>query len=137
MVAMNSASPNALRRTLLLDAAASGAMGVLFLLAAGSLAGLLGLPVALVRYVGVFLIPFAAALLWIATRTAAAAALIRVVVVGNVLWVAASVLLLVSGVVNPTLLGEVVVLAQAVAVLLFAYLEYSALTRHQRVARSA
>lgn len=57
--------------------------------------------------------------------------------VGNVLWVAASVLLLVSGVVNPTLLGEAVVLAQAAAVLLFAYLEYSGLTKHERVVRSA
>ena len=137
MVAMNSASPNALKRALLLDAAASGAMGVLFVLAAGSLAGLLGLPVVLLRYVGVFLIPFAAALLWIATRAATAAPLIMAIVVGNVLWVAASVLLLVSGVVNPTLLGEAVVLAQAAAVQLFAYLEYSGLTRHQRVARSA
>ncbi len=137
MVATKSASPNALIRALLLDAAASGAMGVLFLLAAGSLAGLLGLPVALVRYVGAFLIPFAAALLWIATRTPAAPALIWVIVVGNVLWVAASMLLLVSGLVNPTLLGEAVVLAQAAAVLLFAFLEYSALTRYQRVARSA
>ncbi len=38
-------------------------MGVMFLLAAGSLAGLLGLRVAFVRYIGAFLIPFAAALL--------------------------------------------------------------------------
>ncbi len=133
MVATNSNSPNALRRALLLDAAASGTMGALFLLAAGPLAGLLGLPVALVRYVGAFLIPFAATLLWIATRQAAATALVRVIAVGNLVWVAASVLLLVSGVVNPTLLGEAVVLAQAAAVLLFAYLEYSGLTKHQRV----
>jgi len=137
MVASNSSSPNALRRALLLDAAASGAMGVLFLLAAGSLAGLLGLPVALLRYVGAFLILFAAALLWIATRSNAPAAVIRVIVVGNVLWVAASVFLLVSGFVSPTPLGEAVILAQAVVVLVFAYLEYSGLTKHQRVARSA
>jgi len=137
MVVTSSNSPNALRRALLLDAAASGAMGLLFLIAAGSLSGLFGLPLPLVRSVGVFLIPFAAGLLWIATRSYAPAALIRTIVVGNVLWVVASVFLLVSGVVNPTLLGEAFVLAQAAAVLLFAYLEYSGLTKHQRVPRSA
>ena len=137
MIGSNLNSPNALRRALLLDAAASGAMGVLFLLAAASLAGLLGLPVALVRYVGAFLIPFAAALLWIATRSNVPAAVIRIIVVGNVLWVAASVFLLVSGVVNPSPLGEAVVLAQAAAVLVFAFLEYAGLTKHRSVARNA
>lgn len=137
MVGSNLNSPNELRRALLLDAAASGAMGVLFLLAAGSLAALLGLPVTLVRYVGAFLIPFAAGLLWIATRSDVPAAVIRVIVFGNVLWVAASVFLLVSGVVSPTPLGVAVVLAQAAAVLVFAYLEYAGLTKHRGVARNA
>ena len=58
--------PNALRRALFLDAAASGGMGLLLLVAAGPLAGLLGLPLSLLRSVGVFLVPFAAMLFGLA-----------------------------------------------------------------------
>ncbi len=119
--------PNALRRALLLDAAASGGMGILLLVAAGALERVFGLPVNLVRAVGVFLVPFAALLLWVATRRHALPGITRLIVVGNVLWVVASVLLLVSGLVKPTLLGEIFVLGQAAAVMLFAYLEYRGL----------
>jgi len=126
-------SPNALRRVLLLDAAASGGMGVLLLVAADSLGSLLGLPLNLVRSVGVFLVPFGVFLVWVATRRYALPAITRAIVIGNVLWVIASVWLLVSGLVKPTLLGEVFVLAQAAAVVVFAFLEYRGL----RVAQNA
>ena len=124
--------PNTLRRALLLDAAASGGMGGLLLVAADPLGGLLGLPLPLVRAVGVFLVPFAALLWWVATRRHAVPAITRAIVMGNVLWVIASVWLLVSGLVKPTLLGELFVLAQAAAVVVFAYLEYRGLRFAQR-----
>ena len=126
-------SPNTLRRVLLLDAAASGGMGVLFLVAADSLGSLFGLPLTLVRSVGVFLVPFGVILVWVATRRYALPAITRAIVIGNVLWVIASVWLLVSGLLKPTLLGEVFVLAQAAAVVLFAFLEYRGL----RIAQNA
>lgn len=119
--------PNALRRALLLDAVASGGMGVLLLVASTPLERLLGLPLDLIRYVGVFLIPFAASLIWVATRRSPAPGIARTIVWGNVLWVIASVTLLASGLVRPTLLGEAFVLLQAVAVLVFAYLEHRGL----------
>ena len=53
-----------LRGALVLDAIASGVMGVLLLLAAGPLEPLLGLPGSLLRAVGLLLIPFAGFLLW-------------------------------------------------------------------------
>jgi hypothetical protein len=118
--------PNALKRALLLDATASGGMGLILVLAAAPLVGVLGLPLDLLRYVGVFLVPFAGLLVWIATRRVVPLGLVAAVVIGNLLWVVASVALLLSGWANPTVLGEVFVLAQAAAVLLFAYLEFTA-----------
>jgi hypothetical protein len=125
----NATPPNALRRALLLDATASGAMGLLLVIAAGPLEDLMGLPTALLRYAGVFLLPFAGLLIWVATRAVAAVGLVMAIAIGNVLWVVASIALLLSGLVQPTVLGEVFVLVQAAAVLLFAYLEYAALRR--------
>ncbi|HEX6050295.1 MAG TPA: hypothetical protein VFZ21_13530, partial [Gemmatimonadaceae bacterium] len=115
---------------LLIDAAASGAMGVLLAVGAGVLESMLGLSVNLLRGVGVFLIPFAAFLVWLAPRAGALRAVVRTVVVGNVLWVLASILLLASGWVVPTTLGTVFVVAQAAAVAVFAYLEHRAGARN-------
>lgn len=121
--------PNALRRALLLDAAASGGMGVLLLVAASSLESLLGLPLSLLRYAGAVLVPFAAILVWVATRAHAPRGLAWTIFGANVLWTVASVLLLVSGLVVPTVLGGIFVLVQAAVVAGFAYLEYSGLRR--------
>lgn len=104
-------------------------MGLLLLAAGSALEPLLGLPVDLLRGVGAFLIPFAATLVWVSSRRAAG--LVRAIVWGNVLWVVASIVLLVSGLVQPTVLGEVFVLVQAAAVAGFAYLEQRGLRRAQ------
>jgi peptidoglycan/LPS O-acetylase OafA/YrhL len=122
-VATSVADSTFLRRVLLVDATASGGMAVLFLLAAGALESLLGLPSTLLRGVGLFLIPFAAFLVWLAPRASERQAVVRFVAAGNVLWIVASVLLLVSGRVNPTPLGTGFVVLQALAVAIFAYLE--------------
>lgn len=121
--------PAALRRALLLDAAASGALGALLLLAAGALDSLLGLPASLLYWVGALLIPFAGLLIWIASLAPAPRGAVRAIVGGNALWVVASVALVVSGGVAPTRLGVLFVLAQAAAVAAFAYLEHDGLRR--------
>ena len=51
------------------------------------------------------------------------------VIVANALWVVASIALLVSGQVTPTLLGYVFVIGQAIAVLGFAELQWMGLRR--------
>ncbi len=51
------------------------------------------------------------------------------VIVANALWVVASIALLVSGEVAPTMLGYVFVIGQAVAVLGFAELQWVGLRR--------
>jgi len=66
--------PTALRRALLLDSAASGTMGLLLLLAAGALQPMLGLPLGLLRWTGVVLIPFAALLVAVAVSARVSAA---------------------------------------------------------------
>lgn len=118
-----------IRRALLLDATASGAMGMLLIVGAGPLETLLGLPGGLLRAVGLFLIPFAAFLIWLARRADVLRGLVRTIVIGNVLWVLASLLLLLSGWVSPTGVGMAFVVGQAVAVAVFAYLEHRAAGR--------
>lgn len=115
-----------LRRVILLDAAASGAMGLLFLFGAGLIDQPLGLPEGLLRWTGLVLVPFAAGLAWIATRASIAPEAVRTVVMLNVAWAVATPLLLVTGWVSPTLLGELFVLLQAAAVAGLAYLEHRA-----------
>ena len=55
------------KQALLLDAVASAAMGALLAVLAGPLASLFGLPVGLLRWVGIALLPFAATLAYLAT----------------------------------------------------------------------
>ncbi len=123
------ANSTPLRRMLLVDATTSGAMAVLFLIAASPLESLLGLPASLLRGVGIALVPFAGFLVWLAPRASDLRGIVRSVVVANVLWVVASVLLLVSGRVAPTTLGTLFVVLQAVVVAGFAYLERRAVVR--------
>ena len=127
-------SQTALRRALLADAAATAAMGVLLIAAAGVLEGMLGLPAGLLRWAGMVLVPFAGVLAFLALRprvsTRAAYALIGC----NVLWAADSFILLVTGWVEPTGLGVAFIVAQAAAVGAFAWLEYVGVRRAAHLA---
>ncbi|TDR93132.1 hypothetical protein [Enterovirga rhinocerotis] len=112
-----------LRLALLGDAAASGATGILLAAGANFLEPLLGLPSALLRPLGLVLLPFAAFAAWLGMRESAQAAQVRSVVVVNALWVAGSAALLLWPGLHPTLLGQVFVAAQALAVAGFAVLQ--------------
>ncbi|AYF89197.1 MULTISPECIES: hypothetical protein [unclassified Pseudomonas] len=123
-----------LRRALQADALASGAMGLLLTLAAGPLEELLGLPRALLLGAGIGLLPFALALGWLANRQALRRGWIWAVLAINAVWVIDSLSLLALGWVEPTLLGKVFVIGQAVAVAVLAELEFFGLRRCQGVA---
>ncbi|WP_224365153.1 hypothetical protein [Hyalangium versicolor] len=123
------ASWNLLRRVLLADGVASGAMGVLLLVAAGPLAGLLGLELALLRAAGVILIPYGALVLYVGARTSISPRAVWIIVTVNLLWVVDSILLLVTGWADPTTLGYLFTVGQALAVAAFAGLEYAGLRR--------
>ena len=118
-----------LRRALLADAIFSGVSAVGLTLGAGAFAALLNLPEALLRESGLFLIAYTALVGWLGTRASVSKPLVVLVVVGNAAWTLASIALLFSGAVSPNLLGELVVVAQAIATGVFAELQYIGLRK--------
>lgn len=118
-----------LRLALRCDAAASGALGALALAAVPRLTVLLGPPAAVLLGVGAFLLGYAAALVVLAARPTMPRAAVWTVVIGNALWAAGSVVATVAGWHALTGLGAVVVLAQALAVAVFADLQWVGLRR--------
>jgi hypothetical protein len=118
-----------LRRALLADAIFSGAGAVGFTLGAVVFASLLNLPEALLRETGLFLIAYAILVGWLGTRQSMPKALVAIVVAGNIAWTIASIALLFSGLVEPNVFGEAVVVAQAIATGVFAELQYMGLRR--------
>lgn len=123
-----------LRQALLADAVTSAACGLLMLMAASPLAGMLGLPEALLRISGATLLPFSALIAYLSLRRNLPRVAVWAVVLANGLWAADSVLLLMSGWVAPTAAGYVFVLAQAAVVLMYAELQFIGLRRSTAVA---
>ena len=111
-----------LRQALLLDAAASGALGIVMAAAPGFVGRLLNLPTGFVLYIGLFFIVFAAGLLVL--RRYPVPALVWLVILGNAAWAIASIAILFTGLIAPNTLGIVVIAAQALAVAVFAELEF-------------
>lgn len=122
-------SPNFLRNILLFDAATCVVMGALLTLAAGPLAGLTSIPAGLLFYAGLILFPTAGFMAFVANKALHSRPAIGLIVVGNILWVAASVWLLVGGAIWPNALGYAFIAAQAFAVAVLAELEYLASRR--------
>ncbi len=114
-----------IRRTLLADAIISGAAGVLMVFGAGLLAPLTNLPQPLLQIAGVTLFPWFLVLLWMARADRVPRDGVRFVIAINLLWVAGSIAVLLLT--NPSALGYAFVIAQAVAVGVFAELQIIAL----------
>jgi hypothetical protein len=123
-----------LRQALLSDAVTSAACGLLMLLGAGPLAGLLGLPEMLLRLAGAILLPYAAFIAYLGLREQLQRPIVWAVVIGNVIWTADSLLLLMSGWVEPTHAGYAFVIGQALVVLMYAELQYMGLCRSETAA---
>ncbi len=113
-----------LRSSILLDAAVCAVVGLLMLATASQFGDLFNLPVTLLRVIGVILIPYVALLAIIATRSSIAPAAAWTVIGTNLLWTAASFILLLSGQVDPNALGIAFVIFQAIVVALFAELQF-------------
>jgi hypothetical protein len=118
-----------LRLALRLDAAASGALGVLLAAGGALLDDLLGIPAAVLVPVGAFLVLYAAGLWLVGSRPRVSRPAVWAVVAGNLGWVAASVVAAAAGWWSPTAAGTVVLLVQAAAVAVFAELQLSGLRR--------
>lgn len=127
---MTSIAPSLfLKRALIADACVSGACAVLQLIATRLLHEYTGLAVPLLQGTGLFLVGFVGLLVWLATRPALPAALVWLVIIGNLAWAAAAVVVSCS----PELraLGSAFAWVQALAVALFAGLEYAGLARSE------
>lgn len=121
--------PAFLRRVLVVDGTISGLTGVLMILGASFLEAALGVPAVLLRYAGLGLIPFVAFVFYLARRDRVSRASVWTVIAANAAWVVASGLLLVSGRIEPTVLGYVFILGQAFAVAAFAEAQYVGLRK--------
>jgi hypothetical protein len=118
-----------LRRAIQGDAIITGAMAVLLVAAAGLLGPLLNLPVSFLREVGFFLVVYAALVGFLGTRELMPKFAVWLVIGANALWAIDSIALLFTGWVAPNLLGQVFVVAQALAVAAIAELQYIGLKR--------
>jgi hypothetical protein len=123
------ASPRFLRNVLLLDAATGLVSGALQLGAPAWLAALTGLPPALLLESGVFLLLYAAALAWLASRHPIPASGVWLLVVGNPAWAVACILLMVGPWLQPTAWGLAYLAVHAVSVLVMAQLQWMGLRR--------
>jgi hypothetical protein len=123
-----------LREVLFADAIVSGATGAMMALDAGLLSPLLGLPQSLLFWAGLSLLPFAALVGVVASKPHPAKGGVWTIVVINVGWVLASVLILVAGLVSPTLLGTAFVIAQAVVVGILTELQIIGMRREPAIA---
>lgn len=126
-----------LRWALLADALASGATGLLLLVLGSQLQALLGLPGLLLFGAGLFLLPYAAVIAWMGQRRSVPRWALTAVIVGNALWALDCLLLAVTGLLSPTALGVMFLLAQAVVVGVFAELQYVGMRRVARAVPQA
>lgn len=122
-----------LKRVLLLDAASCLGMGAGLLIGANALAAPLGLSAALLGGAGLLLLPLGLFIGWLGLRGEAPAALVWIVILGNLGWVGES-LLVAFGQAGITSLGIAFVTVQAAAVLGLALLEYAGVRAAQATA---
>lgn len=123
-----------LRTALLLDAAMSGASGVALVAAPQAIGQATALPPGLLLAAGLFFLPYAALLAWLATRPAVPRWLVGLLAAGNLLWAVECAALPLLGLVAPNGWGIAFLAAQAVAVAVFAELYILAMRRAARAA---
>lgn len=131
-----SSSDRFLRNVLFLDAATCVACGLLMTLAALPFGALANLPPELLLYAGLSLFPIAAFFAWVALKALDSAAALTLVIVGNLAWAAASLWLLLGGMVAPNAIGQVFIVGQAAVVLALTACEVRGALWGGRVARA-
>jgi hypothetical protein len=125
---MRTIIPSSLLRTALFaDAGASGLLGLLHVIGAGFLSHLTNIPHALVRGTGLFLLAYAALLVYTARSPRVAWALAAGIIVGNMAWAVACMALLAIDLITPTGTGIVFLMLQILTVFSFAGLELAGL----------
>jgi hypothetical protein len=118
-----------LRRALQLDSVVSGAFGVLLLVGGPFLVDVLGAPLALLWPVAVVCLVYAAVLWLVQARPRISAVTAWSIVGLNLVWAAASIVLVVLGWLPLTVLGVAFVILQAVVVAALADAQFVGLRR--------
>ncbi len=114
-----------LQTVLAFDAATCALMGALLALASGPIAGLTAILGLLLLVAGLLLLPIAVFMAMFARAATIPAWAAQVIVGGNLLWVLASVLPPVFGLIAPNGLGWLFLLMQAAVVAVFAGFEWT------------
>jgi len=120
---------NLLRLALRLDAIATFASGLLMSAASGTLAATFGLPQPLVLGAGLFCLAYAALVGWMSLAARLPAAGVWSIIIGNIGWAIACLELAFGSAYAPTSLGVAFLVSQALAVLVFADLQWFGLRR--------
>jgi hypothetical protein len=118
-----------LRLVLRLDAVVTGANGLLYLALAGPLQDLLGLSTGTGRAMGAFLLVYAAAVWAISMPARPRRVAVMAVVEANALWAVLSIVTVIAGWFSLSAVGSVWAVLQAIVVVGFAALQYTALRR--------
>jgi len=118
-----------LRRALMADAVVTGMTALALVATPAMLENLLGLPATLLRGAGLSLVPFTALLVYLLRKDPLPRGAAWFVVACNVLWAIDSIMLLMTDWVDPTLVGQVFVVFQALVVAAFAEAQYLGLKR--------
>lgn len=122
-------SPSVLRTTVWFDASTGVLLGAAHLLLTSQLAEWLGLPASLLMGTGVALLVYAALAIRIASARSMPRGLLWLLIVGNLAWALASLVLLLGSAVQPTLLGQGYLLVHVVSVALLAELQWMGVRR--------
>ena len=124
-----------LRRALQADAIFSGVSALMLVFGAGLFASLTNLPETFLRNTGLVLVVYAALVGFLGTRSMMPKTAVWAVIAVNVIWAIDSFILLVSGWVSPNLLGEALIVMQAIAVGVFAELQFIGLRKREGAVR--
>lgn len=114
-----------LKTLITVDALTCTAMGVVLLFASAPISAITHIPQALLHWAGLSLLPIAAFM----AITAAASAprwAVSLVILGNLLWAIASIILPTGGFITPNAFGWIVMIGQAAIVAFLAKLELDA-----------
>ncbi|MGW2118272.1 hypothetical protein [Streptomyces zhihengii] len=133
-LARTTAPRTMLRRFLALDAVVTGVNGIAYTAASGPLGRLLGVDSTLLLGLGLFLLGYGAAVGLLASRPAPPGPAVRAVVDANLLWAALSIAALALWL-EPTAVGAVWTVLQALTVAGFAVLQWSSLKTAEGVSR--
>jgi len=115
-----------LKSLLVADALTCTAMGAAVLVASAPISALTQIPQTLLHWAGLSLLPIAAFMAITAAFGPASRWAVGLIIIGNVLWVTASLLLPIGGYISPNTIGWVFLIGQAVIVAIVAKLEFDA-----------